>query len=316
MANNSSNDSVMTLEDPYVNFSYYQIFFNLFYLLPIFTVNILLMVAIITEKTIPATVKLILVNIVASSQVVIIGCTILNMYGSILPQLVGATPHDFPCRLAYVLIDTGAAGRLLFMAMYAVTVYILARGASTNLRAIQLRFWPTVLAILVIWLLASIPNTVLLSPSFLQITFPNNYVCITHLTGAATIIHSSFFIIVYGSFSFVPSIVFPILTARIVKKCCISENKETLKGMATFSVFLLLGNSFNMIGITLPVFLAIFTPLGEVNFTLVVAFFGLGTVFLSLSLLVTPIIFLIFFKRVWEKFKRIICCICLKIADK
>ena len=316
MANNSSNESVMTMEDPYVKFSYYGTFFTLFYLLPIFTVNILLLVAIIRVKTIPATVRLILGNIVASSEVIIVGWTILNMIDLILPHLRVAQPHDFPCRLVYVLIDTGAAGRLLFMATYAVTVYVLALSTSAKLRTNQLKLWHSSLAVVGIWLLATLPNTVLLSPSFLQITFPNNYVCITHFTGAPTFIHSSFFIIVYGLCCFVPSILFPILTARIIKKCCISENKETLKGMTKFSAFLLLGNSFNMIGITLPIFLAIFTPLGEVNFTLVVAFVGLNIVFLGLSLLTTPIIVLIFFKRVREKFKMIVCCICLKVAAK
>ena len=143
------------------------------------------------------------------------------------------------------------------MASYAVTVYVLAQSAGVNLRTVQLRFWPTLVAIVVIWLLATFPNIVLLSPCFIQITFPNHYVCvlcILHSAGPASFIHSSFFVIVYGFFSFVLSIVFPIITARYIKKNCIGENKEMLKGMTKFSAFLLLGNSFNMIGIALPMY--------------------------------------------------------------
>ena len=312
MANNSSNESVMIVENPYVNISYYGIFITC-YLLPIFTVNILLLVAIISEKTTAATVRLILANIVGSSEVIIVGWTIFNMINLILPHLRVSSPPDFPCRLVYVLIETGAAGRLLYMATYAVTVYVLARSAGTNLRAVQLRFWPALLAVVVIWLLATLPNTVLFSPSFLQITF-NIYVCVYHSGGPATFIRSSFFVIVYGFFSYVLSIVFPILTARYIKKNCIGENKEMLKGMTKFSAFLLLGNSFNMIGITLPIFIGVFTPVGSENVTQ--AQLIVSSVILGLSLLTTPIIVLIFFKRVRIKFEVVICCICSKVAAK
>ena len=191
----------MMLEDPYVQFSYYGIFMTC-YLLSIFTVNILLLVAIITEKTIPATVRLILANIVASSEVIIVGWTILNMIDLILPHLRVSSPPDFPCTLVYVLIETGAAGRLLYMATYAITVYVLAQSAGVNLRTVQLRFWPALVAVVVIWLLATLPNTVLFSPSFLQITYPSNYVCVPHITGPATIVYSCFFLIAYGFLSF------------------------------------------------------------------------------------------------------------------
>ena len=316
MANNSSNESVMMMEDAHVKFSHFGIVV-ICCNLPIFTVNILLLVAIISEKTTSATVRLILANIVGSSEVIIFGWTILNMIDLILPHLRVSSPPDFPCRLVYVIIETGAAGRLLYMATYAVTVYVLARSAGTNLRAVQLRFWPALLAVVVIWLLATLPNVVLFSPSFLQITFPNNYVCIFHSAGPASFIHSSFFVIVYGFFSYVLSIVFPILTARYIKKNCIGENKEMLKRMTKFSAFLLLGISFNMIGMALPImYLGYFTPLGEENFTLIVAFVILESVILVLSLLTTPIIVLIFFKRIREKFQMVICCIRLKVTAK
>ena len=86
--------------------------------------------------------------------------------------------------------------------------------------------------------------------------------------------------------------------------------------MTKFSAFLLLGNSLDIIGITLPLFLGTFTPLGEENFDHDVPLFIVKSVILALSLLPTPIIVLIFFKRVREKFKMVICCICSKVAAK
>ena len=221
------------------------------------------------------------------------------------------SPPDFPCRLVYVVIDIGAAGRLLYMATYAITVYILARYAGANLRVAKLRFWPKLLAVVVIWVFATLPNTVLLCPVFIKITFPFNFTCVTHSTGAATFIHSSFFIIVYGLCCFVLSILFPILTARYIRKNSISENKEAFKRMVKFSVFLLTENFINMIGISIPLFLSNLIPV-ESNPSLLTAFIYLEGWLVGLSL-TTSFILLIFFKQIQQKmFKILTCCIYLK----
>ena len=315
MINNSTsgNDSFPNLRDSLALLPYPSLFVTVFFLLPMFIVNILLLVAIIRVKTIPSTIKLILGNVLASSELIIIGLSMFGIYMIILSQLVDVSPHDFPCRLLYVIIDTGAAGRLLFMAMYAITVYVLTRYAGKNLRVVKLRLWTKLLAVVVIWVFAALPNMVLFWPIFIEITFSFNYVCLTHSTGPATFIHSSFFIIVYGLCCFVLSIVFPILTAKYIRKNSISENKETIKRMIKFSVFLLIENFIHMIGISFPVLLSNFLPV-ENNLPLVQAFIYIQGCLLGLSL-ITSFFLLIFFKRVREKmFKVLTCCICLKRA--
>ena len=319
MANNSSNDSFMTVEEHYATFSYFSLLSTLLILLPLFIVNILLLVAIITEKTISATVRLILGNIVASSQVVIIGFAIVNLNSVVLPLVFNPSPSDFTCRLAYVAIHSGASGRLLFMAAYAVTVYILARYAGTNLRVACLRFWPASLAIVAISMFATIPNVVLFFPVFVEITFLGGVVCASHGTGAVSIVYSFSYITVYGVCCFILSVVFPTLTVQYIRKNSISENKRKLiKGMTKFAVFLLLGNSFNSTGISLSILLGTFAPLGEDYQTLllVTAFNYIEGICLLLSLIPTPIILLIFFKPIRHRFKKVTCFICLKIPKK
>ena len=310
MANISNNHSV----DHFATFSYFGFFFTL-YLLPIFIVNILLLMAIITEKTIPAIVRVILSNIVASSEVVIIGGGVLGLRRLIL-LIMQYKASDFVCRLSHIVITSGAAGRLLFMATYAVTVYVLARYASANLRESKFKLWPTLLAVVMIWVFATAPRMIQFSPAVLNITFVFNHICIPHSTGPATFINSFFFIIVYRVCCFVISIIVPILTVRYIKKNCISENKETLKRMNKFSIFLLVGNFLNMMGISLPILLAISIPVVEENRTLVLGIYILAFLLYSLSLLTTPINFLIFFKPVRQRFKTLICCICSNVSTK
>ena len=318
MANNTSNDSFMIVEEPSASFSYFSLLSTLLILLPVFIVNILLLVAIITEKTTSAIVRLILANIVASSQMVIIGIAIVYLNSVVLPLVVNPSPSDFTCRLSFVAINSGAAGRLLFMAAYAVTVYYFARYAGANLRVARLRFWPALLAIVAIWMFATIPNIVLFFPAFVEITFLGGVVCASHGTGAVTIVCSLTYIITYGVCCFILSVVFPILTVQYIRKNSISENKQTLKGMTKFAGFLLVGNSANLTGISLSILLGTFSPLGEDYQTLllVTAFNYIEGICLLLSLIPTPIILLIFFKPIRQRFKKITCFICLKIPKK
>ena len=303
MANNSGNDShlpAMILHS----------WFPPSFLIPVFIFNILLLVAIITGKKIPATVRLILSNIVASSEVVIIGLFVLNCYNLVNNNSSENLPSDFTCRLSYVVITSGAAGRFLFMAMYAVTVYILARYAGKNLRVLKLRFWHALLAVVGIWMFATSPNMVLWSDVFLNVAFRSNATCTPHGNSNAGIVSTFGYIIMYGLCSFIISIIFPILTVQYVKKNSISGNKPVLKSMMKFSIFLLIGNSIHLMNIAVTNILAAFTPFGEENEAEVVAFGYVEGTFLLLSLVTSPILIIIYFKNVRQRLERITCFIC------
>ena len=310
--NNSSSES---LKEEYHFLVVFYALYWAFYLLLMFTVNILLLVGIISEKTVPVIVRLILGNIVASSEVIIVGGIILNTSGYLLKPPMDASPYHFPCRLASVIISSGAAGRLLYMATYAVTVYVLARYACKNLRVAKLRFWHALLAVVVIWLFATVPNMALFSPAFFSnITTSgfNSYCDLQPPLGYAIS-----FIIVYGVCCFVISIIVPIVTTRYIKKNCISENKDTLKRMIKFSIFQVIGNLFNIISISplLLIYTIIngYLPDDTLVFYLFTVLYSLTSIFFSLSLLITPIIILIFFKPVRKRFKTLFCCVCSKV---
>ena len=304
MANNSSNDSFVPLGS------------TLLLYLPVFTVNIVLLAAIITAKTVPAIVRVILTNIVLSSETTLFGLVTFLIYNLILQFSFNPSPSFFFCRVMYIIMACGAAGRLLFMATYAVTVYVLARYAGIHLRVSKWRLWPTLLAVVAVWLFATAPNMVLLSSEFFEISSTANVVCLTHGMGAATLLYTCFYISVYGMLSYILSIILPILTARYIKKNSISENKQSLKNMTTFSIFLLVGNSFSLIGTSLPLVLSAVTRIGEEYDTLHVIFNYLDLLFIALSQIIVPVILLIFFKPVRQRFKIILCITCLKVSTK
>ena len=304
MTNNFSNLSTEFVKETQLG---YSLFITLFFLTPVFVFNIILAVFIIVEKTLPGTVRLILTNILATSELVILGIAMILTKSVILTNLDYLSPSDFACRLSYVTLGSGAAARLLFMATFSVTVYILVcRGAN------KLRFLPMSVAVGAIWAFATIPNLVVFFPEFLEITFHDGADCAAHGRGATTILYSVTYITAYGLCSFVPSIVFPILTLRFIKRNTITGNKQVLQGMVKFAVFLLIGNSLNLVGISTPLLFGTFAPSGEDYYTLEKAFNYAEGIFLMLSLIPTPIILLVFFKPLRRGLRSMFCFLCTR----
>lgn len=311
MMNGSNNSTVGVVDGPVI-FSYFSLLSTLLYLLPVFIFNILLLAAIVAESTVPGNIRLLLGNIVVAAEVVICGLCITNLHNVIISVPQHLPPSSFICRLSYVVINMGAAGRLLYMATYAVSVYVTARFAGSRLREARIQFMPTLFAVAIIWVAACVPNTVLFSPVFVNINFEYSDDCVAHGNGISTLIYSFGYIIVYGVCSFAISIIFPILTIRYVKKNSIKENRKTLKGMIKFSVFLLIGNAINITGVSLPILFATFSPTGMGDLALISALNYLQGICHLVSLLPTPIILLIFFKPIRMRLKKMLSCVCLK----
>ena len=122
--NNSSNLSKEFVELTHDQ-SAYGLIIVFFFLTPAFIFNIILAVFIVSEKTLPGSIRLVLTNILATCELVILGMAVILVKSTILSTLLNLLPSDFVCRLLYVIMASGASARLLFMATFSVTVYIL-----------------------------------------------------------------------------------------------------------------------------------------------------------------------------------------------
>ena len=306
MMNNSTeiSEDVITRQGP---FGYYSLFITLFFLTPAFSFNILLLVAIIVERSLPGTVRFILSNIIIASEVVILGIAIILVQNVILSGWRHLSSSLFVCRLTYVTLTSGAAARLVFMATFAITVYVLVRYGPA-----KLHFRLSFPAGLILWFLAIILNTALFSTDMLEITFHDGSACAPHGKNVTTPLYTFTYIVVYGLCSFTLGVIFPILAISHIRRNTISGDTKVLNRMIKFAIFLLLGNSMNFIGISIPILFATFAPSGEEYYTLEKAFNYAEGIFLMLSLIPTPIILLIFFKPVRHRLKRILCFWCVK----
>ena len=172
-----------------------------------------------------------------------------------------------------------------------------------------MHFLPTSIAAGIIWILACLPNMVLFSSSVLNVSFTNADDCIAQSAGVATLFYSFLYIRLYGLCSYAASIVFPLLTMQYVKTHRISYNRRASRGMIIFSAFLLIGNSINIVGVSVPNLIATFAPLDSDNHVLVIALKGIC---LQLSLISSPLVIPIFFKPVRERMRKMICFMWMK----
>ena len=210
------------------------------------------------------------------------------------------------CQVTYVSLASGAAARLFFMANFAVSVYVLVRRGASRLKLV-----PSLVAGVLLWLFAIAPNTVLFSSDFLEITFHDGSACAPHGRNVTTPIYTFSYIAIYGCCSFIVGIVFPILTICYIKKNTISDNSQMLRGMVKFAIFLLIGNSMNFMGISIPILFATFAPSGEEYYILEKAFNYAEGILLMLSLIPTPVILLVFFKPIRHRLLEMVCFICV-----
>ena len=292
-------------------FGYYSLFITLFFLTPAFIFNILLLVAIIVERTLPGTIRFILSNIIIASEVVVFGIAIILVHNVILSGWRHLSSSLFVCRLTYVTLTSGAAARLMYMAMFAITVYVLVRHGPA-----KLHFHLSFPAGILLWFFAIILNTALFSSDVLEITFHDGSACAPHGRNVTTPVYTFTYIVVYGLSSFILGVIFPTLSICYVRKHTISGNTQMLKGMIKFAIFLLVGNSMNFIGISIPILFATFAPSGDEYYTLVKAFNYVEGIALMLSLIPTPIVLLIFFKPIRHRLRTMVCFWSVKITKR
>ena len=281
--------------------------FLLFSISVVLVVNLILIVAIISAKDVPSTYRLILTNIVASSEVVIIGLAILAVYGMILTAQQHLQKYDNMCRLVYLFGASGGAARLLFMATYAVSIYVNIRYTSANFRPPQWSFKATAVAVAILWIFATGPNTVALLEDLLEINYKIGDFCAAHIMNSAGLGYSISYFIVYGLINLILGIALPMLTLKLIKRNTFSGSKEMPLVMVKFAFFLLLGNSMNLLGIYIPILFVVFVPSDSESNELKVHFDYTAIVIVVLSLIPTPVIMLVYFERIRHQFKYLIC---------
>ena len=283
-------------------FGYFSFFATVLELLPVGIVNFVLLVTLVTEKSLPSSIRLILACLISSCEVVIFSLAITFISNLLISGFEELQPSENLCKVLLWLVLSGGAARLVFMSLFAINVFILVKYSAK-----ALKFYITVAVAGIIVLLTFLPNLAVFSSLIVTITFIDDTVCSFHGSGEIySYAYAVGYTFIYGICSVGFTIVIPIITlAYLKKRSSITEDNRVNRAMIKFTFFLLLGNSFNLIGQSGPVFLAVFLPSDTGG--IVQIFSYIEGVFLLISLIPTPIMILVYFKPVRERLGNCLC---------
>ena len=278
----------------------YKLIVFLLILIPIAVADILIMIATILEPSIKRTVKVVLINIPIACLIVMAGFTIDAIAASAFTLARMAVPDLWPCHLQVYLIALGAVSRLVFMSLFSVAVYAIVKVGK--------KATPFIFATVVtsLWVFLVLFNCVLFIPGVTIIEWTDGVSCSPRQNGAGTYIFVGIDVVICGLVPFTLTIVMPPLTLSYIKRNLITEDAILKKTLVKFALFLIVGNVLGIIGLLVPVLVAVFAP-DDANHDVDVALVRTASIVTHLSLAPAPILILFYFpaigKRIWSWFE-------------
>ena len=280
----------------HIEFSYFSLAIILVILIPIVSLNLVLVVILVREKTIPVSVRFLLSNILAACTVVAVGLFMLFMSDVVLSGCQCGQPSKEGCKVMFWVVISGGAARLVFMATYSIVVFVIVK-----FTVLRVKFTGVLLTSIGVWLAVVVVNSAILVPGVLRIHILDQISCAPHANGPSTYAYSAVYLVLFGIGSFLLTIIMPIITLVYVKRNSLSDSQPLYKAMAFFALFLLVGNASNFIGQAAPILLALVIPESDNKHVDVTINYILG-VFVILSLIPTPLFTILFFKPVRKRF--------------
>ena len=273
----------------------YHTVFMLVVTIPVTVINIAIVVALTLENSITTPIRIVLINTPIACIIVAVGLFV-NQVASLCGSTTGIDPPMEVCRLAFFCWGIGGAGRLSFMAAYAITVYLMVHINGAKLGTAKLKAKFVFIAIALVWLFVFLFIFWFLVPFAFAALF-DQASCVPLPTTESGIAFTIVYCLVFGLICFSITIIFPIITLLYVKKNTLKENNDITTALAKFAFFLLVGNVINILSEILPTVLAAtvvdsgsisdVTPISKIVLSIV-----------AISLIPPPIFILAYFKKI------------------
>ena len=283
----------------------YYIFFIVVVILPVVVINVLILVALLLDRTTTSVVRVILCNIPIACLEVAAGILVFDFAGVVLvfSDELPTNNHGI-CKAVLFLVGSGGAARLLFLAAFSITVYVIIRFNIANLlKSRKYIFWCFVGAVVVLWIIAILGT--------FSVTLDVVITTDCRFAEVGALVQLCIFAVVFGACVFLITTVFLILTIFYIRKNTITDRDAHFKkAMLKLSFFLLIGNIVNLIGQILPPLIAIAVITTGISGSLASTVANVSYVLIDLSLVPSPILLIIYFKPVRLRLKSWFCCCC------
>ena len=272
-------------------------------LLPAVILNSINLVSLVLQSSLHSTVRLVLGALAVAGLMNALGLIMQRLSGIIISSTQYPDPNLGACRFMLWFIIAGAACRLAFLAIFSISVLVIVIAKPKYAKPIVF-----VVAFAATFLVICAVCTLQFSP-VIDVNYAYGLSCIPVSIGAPSIAYISFYILVFAIVPLCVTLVMPIIVICYIKRNTITDDVKIKMAMARFTLFLLIGNVVNFVGFLLPaVYAAQRTATSSTANGSIVEY--LPYTFMSLSLLPSPILMLIFFKAVRDGIRRFLCCCC------
>ena len=282
--------------------------------LPVIAVNTAILVALALESSIVKVIRLVLASILISCLLSALGLAMYHIAGIVLSYSFPVNgPPNQPCTTMSFLFFFGAADRLVFMATFAIVVYIIIKHGNATKKHLVVA---VLVAVVALWAITFLGTSPLFSQKVVSTDYKlwdTQYYCYpeTGPNEQSTYIFWGMYLFFFCVVTSSVAVVFLLLI------CCnrhiFTSATAVEKTMVKFGFFLLLGSGLNVIGHFVPLVIAItgdhytfvdgvyhherLHMLTYVAFTLVDA-----------GLIPAPILILIFLKSIRKRLLHWLCC--------
>ena len=308
---NLSNFSNFTSPYPLNNpgFVVFNVVMLLGLVFPVIAVNTVILVALIVESFIVNIIRMVLGSILVSCLLFALGLAMYHIAGIILYLSPVNNPPTAPCTITVFLLGFGGGARLVFMATFAVLVYINVKYGETPKKKFVVASF---IAVVVLWILAFLGNSPLLSQEIISTWYAGYLSCGISPMATSTYIYIGLYLVCFGFVTLSVTVTILVITVCYIK-CLTVKDSNLEKTTVKFGFFLLLGNGINLLGqIAPPLISASVTPQrarplpdGPPSHAAVTY---ISYTLLNIALIPTPILVLIFFNPIRERLWQWLCC--------
>ena len=299
---------------PLPSFVVFNVVLLLGVVLPVIAVDTAILVALALESSVVKVIRLVLASILISGLLSALGLAMYHIAEIVLSYTFPVNgPPSHSCTIMTFLYFFGAAARLVFMATFAIVVYTTVKHGEATKKHLVIA---VLVAVVVIWVVTFLGTSPLFSQEVVRTRYAlwdTQYYC---YPGTGPSEQSAY--IFWGMYLFFFCVVTSSVAVLLLLIICCNRRIFTSaaaveKTLVKFGFFLLLGSGLNMIGLIVPLVIAItggqYTFVdGAFNHERFRLLTYAGFTLVNAGLIPTPILILIFFKSIRKRLLHWSCC--------
>ena len=257
-------------------------------------------VALFKANAVPTPVRLYLINLLFAGLLVALTLIFISITSAVF--VVVSSNHPRPrylCRVCLWAFGTSTATRLWSLAAFSLSTMAIVLFSKKTIHK-----WSAAVIVFSLWIVPMILSLYILFPYVYEVQFIHSVACYLdndhkNLVVPARYAFAATWTIFGGLTPLIVSMIVPIICLCYIRRNIVTEGTEYRKGMAKFSLFLIVGGSINFFGQFSPGLASLFNAVPGVYLS-----YGSAVI----SLLPTPIIIVVFLKPVREWARKFLPC--------